>query len=150
MAIIFENIDTGDTIAIDRALEGKFYHSKLSAAINSSNLSINADRGQDMGWRLQPEQQAMIEEWEQEPSMIDKVSTFTRVPLDALSHADFLSYMLHQQELGQSEERSELAARRDNQLAYDARVAALKASEKPVVLRPFQAEADAPTPKAKK
>lgn len=145
MAIIFENIHTGETVAINQESEGKFYRAKLSAVMNSSNLSLNADRGQDYGWRLQPEQQAILEEWEVSPDMIDKVATFSRVPLDALSHAEFLSYLLYQQELGRSPEQSEQAAHRENQLAYDARVAALKSQEvleavpafKPLTLEEF-------------
>lgn len=137
MAIIFENIDTKETVAIDRERGGKFYHAKLSAAMNSSNMNPNADRGQDKGWRVQPEQQAIIEEMEQDADTIDKVSIFTKVPTDALSHAEFLSYLLHQQELGKSPERSEVAARRENQLEYEARVESIKAQARPEVVPAF-------------
>lgn len=138
MAIIFENIDTGDSIAVDRETGGKFYHAKLSALMNSSNMGINADRGQDYGWRLKPEQQALIEAWEEDPDTIDKVSQFTKVPLDSLTHSEFLSYMLHLQEAGRSPEKALAAARRESQAAYDARVAALKASVKPEAMLPFE------------
>lgn len=126
MAIIFENIDTGETMAIDRDGEGKYYRAKLSAIINSSNLSPNADRGQDYGYRLQPEQQAILEEWEQDPDVIDKVANYTRVMVDELTHADFLAWMLYQQELGKSPEQAQNTARREKQIAYEARVETLR------------------------
>lgn len=137
MPIVFEKIGTKETLAISRELEGKWYRSKLTAAINSSDLGINSDRGQDYGWRLQAEQRALIEEWENEPQMIDKVSTFTAVPVDALTHGEFLAYMLHLEELGQSSERTELADRRVAQAEYEARVEALKAAKTPEPLAPF-------------
>ena len=134
--IVFENILTGETIGISRETEGKFYRAKLSAAINSSNMSVNADRGQDYGWRLSPEQQALIEEWEADPSMVDTVSKWSEVMVDALTHTEFLSYLLYQQEKGLSPETSDVAQRRASQQAYEARVAALR-SGKPEPVAPF-------------
>lgn len=126
MAIIFENIDTGETYAISREAEGKFYRAKLSALINSSNMSVNADRGQDFGIRLAADQQALIEEWEQDPQMIDRVSTFTKVMVDDLTHTEFLAYLLYQQELGSNPEKREESIRRERQREYEARVDALR------------------------
>lgn len=139
MSIIFENIDTGESAAIDRETGGNYYRAKLAALINSSNLGINHDRGQDYGWRLKPEQQVIIEQWEEDPEMIDKVSAHTRVPVDSLAHGDFLSYFLYQEELGKSPEKAQSVARRDSELEYARRVAALKALEKPETLKPFVA-----------
>jgi hypothetical protein len=126
MAIIFENIDTKETYAIDREKEGKYYRAKLSALINSSNMSVNADRGQDFGVRLIPAQQALIEQWEADPTMIEKVSVYTKVMVDDLTHTEFLAYLLYQQELGSSPENKSQADRRDKQREYDARVEALR------------------------
>lgn len=137
--IIFENIDNGQTVGINREIGGKYYRAKLSALINSSNLSVNADRGQDFGWRLKPEQQATIEEWERDPQMVEKVSNFTKVMIDDLTHAEFLSYMLYQQELGKSHERSVDAIRRENQRDYEERVNKLRNS-KPEQMAPFDSK----------
>lgn len=126
MAIIFENIDTKETYAIDRKREGKYYLAKLSALMNSSNMNVNADRGQDFGVRLIPEQQALIEQWESDPSMIEKVSNWAKVMVDDLTHAEFLAYLLYQQELGTSPDKQQNVARRENQHSYDARVEALR------------------------
>lgn len=134
--IIFENIDNGDTFGISREREGKHYRAKLSALMNSSNMSPNADRGQDFGLRLVPEQQALIEQWESDPQMIDKVSTWSKVMLDDLTHSEFLAYLLYQQELGTSPEIANDADRRSNQRGYEARVEALRAG-KPVAMPVF-------------
>lgn len=137
MSIVFKNIDTGETVAVNREVEGKFYRAKLSALMNSSNLSLNADRGQDYGWRLDEAQQAILEEWEQDPEVIDKVANFTKVMVDSLSHADFLAYMIYQQELGKSPELGQEVLRRENQARYEARVAELRAQAKPDAVAPF-------------
>lgn len=138
MAIIFENIITKETYAIDREREGKFYLAKLSALMNSSNMNPNADRGQDFGVRLAPEQQALIEQWEQDPDMIERVSKHSGTFVEDLTHADFLGYMLFQQELGNTPERGEAMLRREAQRDYEARVEALKVS-KPEQMKPFSA-----------
>lgn len=128
--IVFENIDTKETIGIDRKTEGKFYRAKLSAVMNSSNLSPNADRGQDFGWRLIPEQQALIERWEMDPEMIERVSQWSKTMVDDLTHTEFLAYLLYQQELGRSPEKSQDGERRNNQRDYEARVEALRSAER--------------------
>jgi len=124
--IIFENIETGETVGISQESEGKFYRAKLSALMNSSNMSPNSDRGQDFGWRLAPEQQALIENWEQDPQMIDRVSVWSKVMIDALTHSEFLAYMLYQQELGTSPQKADAMVRREQQREYEARVNALR------------------------
>lgn len=140
MAIIFENIDTGESVAIDKKTGGKFYAAKLSALVNSSNLSINADRGQDFGWRLSPEQQALIEQWEQDPEMIEKVSNFTSTMVDDLSHGDFLSYMLYLETRSEVAKMAGMSGRRTAQAEYDARVEKLREQKTVEPMAPFKPE----------
>lgn len=138
MAIIFENIDTGHTIGIDQESEGKYYKAKLSAAVNSSNMGMNASMGQDFGWRLNPEQQAIIEDWETDVSMIEKVNNFTKIPVEDLTHADFLSYMLYTQNIAKSPERAQDINRREKQADYDKRVTEIKSLKDPLPVAPFK------------
>ena len=135
--IIFENIDTKETYGIDREREGKYYRAKLSALINSSNMNVNADRGQDFGIRLIPEQQALIEQWEADPTMIEKVSNFAKVMVDDLTHTEFLSYLLYQQELGTAPDSKQNSERRNSQRDYELRVEALRVG-KPKVMAAFE------------
>jgi hypothetical protein len=137
--IIFENLKTGETVGYDRKTNGKHFGAMLSAAINSSNMGINADRGQDFGWRLSPEQQALIELWEDDQQMIDKVANYTKVMLDGLSHTEFLMYLVHEQELGYSPEKLETNDLREKERAYEARVEALK-NAKPEAMPQFNPE----------
>lgn len=133
--IIFEHIlrknEDGSyhTVGVSPSTSGKYYPAMLSALINSSNLSPNADRGQDFGYRLQPEQQAIIEEWENDPEMIEKVSAFTKVQVDDLTHSEFLHYLSYQQNAGKSAERKDVAAQRQAEADYEKRVAELKAAK---------------------
>lgn len=161
MAIIFERLGTDETVAVDRKSGGKFYHAKLSALVNSSNMGINAHAGQDFGWRLAVEQQALIEEWEADPVMIEKVSQHTKTLIDGLTHSDFLAYLLYQQELGNSPERENIQDKRVAQQAYEARVQALKDAKTVEAAAPFapqlseagevaQVEAPAKKPTTKK
>lgn len=144
--IIFEQITTGQTIGISAKNEGKFYDAKLSAAINSSNLSMNADRGQDFWWRLQPEQQAIIEAWEQDPRMIETVSDYTKVPQDELTHANFLTYLAKELAMSGPADKSELNLQRDAKADYERRVAALRDADKVEVMPAFKAPGERPVP----
>lgn len=126
MAIVFENIDTGETVSIDRKSDGKWFQAKLQAAINSSNLGINHDRGQDFGWRLAVDQRAILDSWKEDGRKVAEVSEYTKVPVDSLSDSDFLSYMLYQQELGQSEKTVSAGERERAEAKYRERVAAAK------------------------
>lgn len=136
MSIIFENIDPKNnnedgqpaTVRIDQETGGKWYRAKLAAIVNSSNLGPNRDRGQDYSWRLAVEQQAIIEAWQEQPEMVGKVAEYTHVLVDNLSDTDYLDYLLHQQELGQSPEKSNRAAIQAAEDQYKARVAAAKAA----------------------
>lgn len=127
MPIIFENVDNHETVAISEQLNGKWYRSLLAAYVNSSNLGPNSDRGQDYGWRLSAEQQAIIEAWNEDPQMVAKVAEQTKVMVDSLTDTDFLNYLLYTQELGQSPEKASRAARQNADAEYKARVAELKA-----------------------
>lgn len=127
MPIIFENVDNGETVAISESINGKWYRAVLAAYVNSSNLGLNHDRGQDFGWRLVDEQQAIIEAWSDDPQMVAKVADYTKVMVDNLGDTDFLNYLLYQQELGQSPEKASRTARQAADTDYKARVAALKA-----------------------
>lgn len=139
MPIIFENIDTGESVAYSRKKDGTHYAAKLSAVVNLSNMHINADRlGQDFGWRLQPEQQALIEQWEQDPIMVDKVSQWSQTMVDSLTHAEFLAYLAYQQELGTAPERTLTASRREAQMEYEARVQKLKDAATVEAMAPFK------------
>lgn len=136
MSIIFENIDPKNnnengapaTVSIDKETNGKWYRAMLAAIINSSNLGPNSDRGQDYSWRLAVEQQAIIEAWQEQPEMVGKVAEYTKVMADSLGDLDFLDYLLYQQELGQSPEKSNRASIQAAEDQYKARVAAAKAS----------------------
>lgn len=133
MAIVFENIDSGEIISIDRKTGGKWFQAKLQAVINSSNLGVNHDRGQDFGWRLAVDQRATLDSWKEDGRKIAEVSEYTKVPVDSLSDSDFLSYMLYQEELGYTEKTVSRNEREKAEAKYRERVAAAKEKKsKPV------------------
>jgi hypothetical protein len=63
-----------------------------------------------------------------------------KVPTDALSHGDFLSYLIYMQNLGNSPERREVAIRRERQAEYERRVQTLRDQKKPEPMAPFDAD----------
>lgn len=122
--IIFENIETGETIGVKLEDEGHYSEAKISALINSSNLGINAARGQDFGWRLGAEHQATLEQWKEDAEMVEKVSRHTSVAVDDLTDAHFLQYMLYVEASENNPKVLESKNRDDAEQAYRKRVRA--------------------------
>lgn len=86
MAIKFFNVKSGETRVCDT-------EPMISAFWGSSNLSPNAVKGQDMGWRLAPEIVVRIEEIRQNPEKLEKISQDFKIPIDDLTDTDLLWYI---------------------------------------------------------
>ena len=122
--IVFENIETGETVGIRQEEEGFMAEAKISALVNSSNMGINAARGQDFGWRLGAEHQATLEEWKEDAQMVEKVSRHTSVAVDDLTDAHFLRYMLYIENTEAQPRKMESKNRDDAEQQYRERVRA--------------------------
>lgn len=70
--IAFFSVETGETFY------GKL-EPTISALINSSDMGINASRGQDFGWRLAPEWVNAVEEFELDEDKMDTLAAKLRL-----------------------------------------------------------------------
>lgn len=63
----FFNIKSGDTHYAKS-------EAQVQAYINSSDMGINASRGQDFGWRLSPEWVKMVKNFKAEPEKMERLT----------------------------------------------------------------------------
>lgn len=123
--IRFENIRSGEIREIDRAHYGDKVGAILSAMVNSSDIGENA-KVEDFGWRLDPEQRAQVEAYEEDPAKRAEVSKRTGVPLDSLTIRNFVDQLSYELALASSTAVKSRRSREieDAETAYKNRVKA--------------------------
>lgn len=128
--IRFENIRSGEIREIDRGHYGDRVGAVLSAMVNSSDIGENA-KVEDFGWRLDPEQRAQVEAYQEDPAKRAEVSKRTGVPLDSLTIRNFVDQLSYELSLGASTATNSQRIREleDAEETYKKRVRA--ASQKP-------------------
>lgn len=86
MAIKFFNVKSGESrIAKTEPM--------ISAFWGSSNLSPNATKGQDMGWRLAPEVVVRIKQIRQDEDLMEKIAKDFQIPQENLTDTDLLWFI---------------------------------------------------------
>jgi hypothetical protein len=137
--IEFVNIKTNEHVELTRP-------SQIAAYINSSDLSPNASKGQDFGWRLAPELVVKIDEMSQDPETLDRISRALGVGVDEISIIHIVQYLSSRDDLAQKTADIQRARNPEFKQAYDAKVEALRNGE----LQPVIEEAPVIVPPAKK
>jgi hypothetical protein len=128
--ISFENIKTGEVVKFTAEQDAESRQAHIAAYLNSSNLSPNALKGQDFGWRLSPEIVAEMERIRTDINILDLLSRRIGISIDDIRDFHILNYIAEQ-----SFASEVIAARAQDdsakhEAAYQARLAKLR--EKPV------------------
>lgn len=96
MAIKFFNVRTGEKrIAKTNDL---ISNAHIAAFYNSSNLSPNANEGQDFGWRLAPEVIVEMKRIKNSPKLIEHIAVRYNLPIDSVKDTNILAYISDQNE----------------------------------------------------
>src|SRR6187431_2721599 len=94
--ITFENIKTGEKVEFTAAQDAETRQAHIAAYLNSSDLSPNALKGQDYGWRLAPEIVAEMERLRGDITVLDMLSRRLGVSIDELRDFHILNYIAEQ------------------------------------------------------
>lgn len=143
MSVSFFNIKTGEEVALDD-------DAHIAAFVNSSDLGINATRGQDFKWRIAPELKAKVDEYSEDPLKLQEISVRMGIPMDSISIADVLSQIAFEQGI---QERAAIRAANSNPAhaaEYEARLKAAKAVKKNVPVNQVNDDPAKTIPTAKK
>lgn len=94
--ITFENIKTGAKVVFDGTQDPQARQAHMAAYLNSSNLSPNALKGQDFGWRLAPEIVAEMDRIKTDMQALDTISRRVGVGIDDVRDFHILNYIAEQ------------------------------------------------------
>ncbi len=92
MAIEFVNIKTGARVQLTRPAQ-------ITAFINSSDLGVNSNKGQDFGWRLSEDLVNKIEDMRDDGYVLQQISERLHISIDDLTTTHFVQEILHQEEV---------------------------------------------------
>lgn len=88
----FYSVETGETRYAQ-------LDAQIQAYINSSDLGINASRGQDFGWRLSPDWVKMVRAFRADETKMDNLAAKLRLEEDQLPSLTQILYALYGQQL---------------------------------------------------
>lgn len=125
--IKFFNIKTGETRILDPAtMDPQFIEPAIAALYNSSNLHVNATRGQDFGWRIAPETVKRIRDIKRDDAMINRIAAGTQILPENISDTDILTWIVKDD--ARKEALKNEAAEEDYSAQYEAELRAVGAS----------------------
>ncbi len=95
--ITFENITTGERVSFGGELDANARQAHIAAFLNSSDLSPNAQKGQDFGWRLAPEIKDEIDRMKSDPNIMAILSRQIGIGIDEIRDYQVLNYIAEQE-----------------------------------------------------
>lgn len=140
MKIEFVNIKSGERVSFEGIADRNLRSAQIDAYVNSSNMGINANKGQDFAWRLDPEVAAEFDEIKTDYSRLKAISDATGVLPENITDGQILGYMVQQQLKEDTAKRAKVESVSTYEDAYREKVsnakkrkAGVKVQEKPVV-----------------
>ena len=120
--IDFMNIKTGERVSLTNP-----HH--IGAYINSSDLGVNSNKGQDFGWRLAPDIVVRVDDMANDPELLDKLSTRLGISMDELTIIHLIQHISYLDD--QAERMKEVRKEREPEFknAYEQEIAALRKGE---------------------
>lgn len=94
--ITFENIKTGEKVVFDGTQDPSVRQAHLAAYLNSSNLSPNALKGQDFGWRLAPEIVGRMDAIKSDPQALDNLARRIGAGIEDVQDFHILNFVAEQ------------------------------------------------------
>lgn len=97
MKIEFVNIKSGERVSFERTADRNIRSAQIDSYVNSSDMGINAKKGQDFAWRLDPEVAAEFDEIKADYTRLKAISDATGVTPENITDGQILGYMVSQE-----------------------------------------------------
>jgi hypothetical protein len=94
--IAFENKKTGETVQFTADQDPASRQAHIAAYLNSSDMSPNALKGQDFGWRLSPEIVVEMERIRTDITVLDLLARRIGISIDDIRDFHILNYIAEQ------------------------------------------------------
>ncbi len=114
--ISFFNIKTGERVQLTRPHQ-------IGAYLNSSDLSVNAQFGQDFGWRLAPEVIIKLDEFRADPNVLQQIATRIGVDISELTTIHLVQHISYLDDMGQKIEAQRKERTPEFQADYEQEIA---------------------------
>lgn len=131
--ITFENIKSGEKVTFTVEQDPVARQAHMAAYLNSSNLSPNALRGQDFGWRLAPDVVAEMERVRGDYEKMDTLARRIGVSVDDIRDFHILNYVADMRFNAAAMEAANRNNKNNNyQEEYDKRLKEIREGKQPV------------------
>lgn len=120
--IEFVNIATGERRQLTRPHQ-------IAAFINSSDLHINSNKGQDFGWRLSEELIVQIEEMREDVQKMEEIAKRLGIPADELTSIHLVQQISYEQDLAERMAVKKAERNSTHKKQYEQRIEQLKAAD---------------------
>jgi len=117
MGIKFERITDGTIVEVERPAQ-------VAALVNSSDLGINASRGQDHGWRLAPEVVSEIDDIKADMRALQDIARQKGLMVQDITTYDIVDYIFAQQQAAKALADESLNSNPAFKESYEARIRA--------------------------
>ena len=95
MKIKFVNIKPPyEEVSFEGTADRNLRSAQIDAYVNSSDMGVNANKGQDFAWRLDPEVAAEFDEIKSDYSRLKAISDASGVTPENITDGQILSYMV--------------------------------------------------------
>jgi len=121
--IAFENIKTGEVVTFDANSDPQTRQAHMAAYLNSSDMSPNASRGQDFGWRLSPEVIAAMDAVRADYDQMDRISRRTGIGVEDVQNYHLLNYVADREFSAEAMKNQEKAKESLHEESYNKRLA---------------------------
>lgn len=140
MKIKFVNIKSNEEVSFEGTADRNLRSAQIDAYVNSSNMGVNANKGQDFAWRLDPEVAAEFDDIKSNYTRLKEISDATGVTPENITDGQILSHMVSQELAKDSAKRAKVENVSSYEDEYRQRVnnakqrkAGVTVQEKPVV-----------------
>lgn len=119
MGIKLERITTGEVIELDRPAQ-------IAAIINSSDLGLNASKGQDYGWRLAPVVVGEIDDIRKDVQTMQLIAREKGMMIQDITTYHIVDHIIDQQNALKAMAEDAINNNPAHKESYDARVRATR------------------------
>lgn len=125
----FENIKTGEKVTFKPGQDPSARQAHIAAYLNSSDMSPNALKGQDFGWRLSPEIKHRIEQIKGDMETLDMLSKRIGISIDDIRDFHIVNYIAEQEFAQEALQQKAAKETTKYEEDYNARLQRLRKSE---------------------
>lgn len=130
--MIFENIHTGEKVEFKPGQDPQARTAHIASYLNSSDMSPNALKGQDFGWRLSPEIKHEVERIKGDMTTLDSIARRIGVGVEDIRDFHILNHIAEKEFAREAMAQRQKTETSKHEQDYNARLEKLRQKDTPV------------------